>query len=241
MSRSNNTELKNPATKFIEWKSEKKHFQYFDKQAEKNIDIKLPFKFLVLDTLSTIKGYSDIDKSGFWSNEIRDIKHDELIVRTKKGTCYKGLYDGLAGARDCTGSKYCQSVYIALKTKDGMEIANIQILGAALGQWIDFRKKNNIMEGAIEVSEFESGKKGKTEYNMPVFKKIATTKESDEEAKKLDKILQEYLSLYFKKPQKEDVSLIEEIVSDQTPEDESERIYENTFKDEKNNSTDLPF
>ena len=41
----------NPATKFIEWKSNDKCFNYYDKEAQKNVEIPLPFKFLVLDEL----------------------------------------------------------------------------------------------------------------------------------------------------------------------------------------------
>ena len=207
MSRSNNTEFPNPAKRFYTWDGENGGFKYFDKnRGEKGerVSVPLPFRFLVLDTLSTIKGFNDADQSGYWSNEIRDIKKDILTVRTKTGIVSKGLYEQVITDRNCTGAKFCQSVYCAIKADDGtLEICNIQMTGAALSAWIDFRKKNKVYEGAVEVSEMNEGKKGKTKYQIPVFKKIEVTPDTDEVAKGLDKELQAYLIQYFIKTREE--------------------------------------
>jgi len=63
MSRSNPHEkLVNPSGKFYEWSGDKGQFFYFDKnkgdKGEK-VFMKMPFNFLVLDTLSTCKGFDD--------------------------------------------------------------------------------------------------------------------------------------------------------------------------------------
>jgi len=205
MSRSINTDLINPAKHFIEWKGEKGILQYYQKSIDdskqgENIEVPIPFRFLVLDCLSTIKGYSDADQSGYWSNEIRDLKKEELIVKTKKGTAFKGLYSAAIASRDTIGCKYCQSVYIAYWTESKeMIIANLQLTGAAVSSWIEFRKQNKIYEGAIEIVGKQEATKGKTIYQIPVFKKITTTQETDEIAKDLDVELQEYLTMYFKR------------------------------------------
>lgn len=204
MSRSNNTELTNPSKRFFEWNGDAVGFKYFDKtlgEKGEKVPVPLPFRFLVLDTLSCIKGFSDADQSGYWSNEIRDIKTDELVVRTKKGIAAKGVYEKVISLPDTTGSKYCQSVYIGYMLGDKMEICNIAIVGAALGAWIEFRKKNKskIYEGAVTVNEMLDGKKGNTNYKIPVFKMIDITPEKENQAKELDKELQTFLSLYLKK------------------------------------------
>jgi len=49
----------NPATKFLSWKSNEKLFSYYDKETQSNIEVKLPFKFLVLEELASVKGWSD--------------------------------------------------------------------------------------------------------------------------------------------------------------------------------------
>ena len=202
MSRSNNTELINPAKRFYEWNGDKGGFRYFDKQlGEKGerVEVPLPFRFLILDCLSTIKGYDDADKSGYWCNEVRDLKKDIMSVKNKKGTQAIGLYEQVITNRNCTGAKYCQSVYIAFKEGQELIICNIQMLGACLGAWIEFRKKNKIYEGAIAVEKMIEGTKGKTVYQIPVFKSIPTTPETEDQAKHLDIELQEYLKTYFQR------------------------------------------
>jgi len=229
MSRSNNTELHNPATKFYSWNGDKGGFRYYDKEADAgkdekgnekkglNIEVPLPFRFLVLDCISTIKGFSDADQSGFWSNEIRDIKKEEFVVRNKKGICAKGLYENVINDRNCNGARYVQSIYIATKEGDKLVIANVQMIGAALSAWIEFRKKNKIYEGAIAVDSMIEGKKGKTVYQIPVFSMLPVTQTSNDAAMALDKELQQYLTLYFAKNSTMVVeSHVEEVATENT-------------------------
>jgi len=198
MSRSEETKIKNVAEKFLQWKNG--GFQWYDKETETKMEIKLPVKFLVLDTLSTVKGYSDANQSGFWSNEVRDTKKEILSVYTKKGLAAKGLYEEVKVHANCTGAKYSQSVYIALIEGDTLSLCNIQLMGAAVSAWIDFRKDNpDIFTGGIEVATSIQGKKGATVYQIPVFTKIEVSNDLNEKAKELDVILQQYLTQYFKK------------------------------------------
>jgi hypothetical protein len=53
----------NPATKFFEWKSNEKTFAYYDKETKTNVSVELPFKFLVLDELHTVKGWKNRSRS----------------------------------------------------------------------------------------------------------------------------------------------------------------------------------
>ena len=141
MNRSDVQDLKNPARLFLQWDGKNGGFTHFDKtKGEKGekVRVELPLKFLVLDTLSTIKGYNAKEKVGFWSNEIRDISKDILVVRTKSGVSAKGTYTEVSSHKNCKGIKFCQSVYIATKIEDNSIIANIQMMGAALSSWINF-------------------------------------------------------------------------------------------------------
>lgn len=196
MSRSTLKTVENPAAIFAEWSSTDKCLKYYDRKEEINKLIQIPFKFIVLDTLATIKGFSDDDKSGFWSNEVRNINDDKLIVRTKKGKAAEGLYKDIINSRDLTGAKFCQSVYAMANNK----IINLQFFGASLGQWIDFRKKekSKIFTMAVQITGCLEDKKGKTVFFKPVFELIACTPEENARAMELDKELQEYLTDYLK-------------------------------------------
>ncbi len=220
MSRSN-PEVKpvNPATKFLKWNGDTGGFQYYDKEAINpqdaskkgaNIQVPLPFTFIVLDQLITIKGFSDTNQSGFWSNEIpkKRSKQDILVVRDKKGIVCEGLYEVIKGKE--TGMKYCESVYVAcLNNSKQLEIWNIQMVGACVSAWIGFENgerddkgklissKHDVMKGAIIVAGMKEGKKGKTVYQIPVFTQRDIKPETEEKVLELDKKLQEYLKEYF--------------------------------------------
>lgn len=201
-------QLQNPASKFLKWSSDDKTFTFYEKfdtpnekgEKGRNVQMKLPFTFLVLDILTTIKGYNDVDESGYYSNEIKDITNDILIVRTKKGIAAKGTYKQvMAELRD---TKFCASVYAAIKTKQGLEMINLQLYGSAVSSWFDFVKDNKkrIYKDAIVVKTCVEKTKGKTVYYEPVFSLTAVTPETDAEAKELCKELLEYQKAYFKKP-----------------------------------------
>ena len=64
----------NPTSKFMEWKSNNKSFSYYDKENKQNVEVKLPLTFLVLEEFHTIKGFSDADQTGIYSNEILQIQ-----------------------------------------------------------------------------------------------------------------------------------------------------------------------
>lgn len=213
MSRSdNNEQQKNPARTFLKWDGTKGGFNYWDKSKNdgkgENVHVKLPVTFMVLDTLATIKGFSDKEQSGFWSNEIRtvNIKKDPFTVRIKDKSdptgkkskiAGRGLYSEITADKACTGAKFCQSVYIAFKGDNGYEMANIQMTGSALSSWIDFGKTTDILKGAITVAKMTEGKKGVTKYKIPVFEKTAVPADAEEKAVELDKELKAYLETYF--------------------------------------------
>ena len=231
MSRSNNTEIISPAKRSYEWVGSTGCLRYFDKNKGDNgerIDVKLPFTFLVLDRLSSIKGYSDADKSGFWSNEIRDIKKDILTVRTKKGTVATGVYSSLAPILN-QGACYSQSVYIAIKENNEMVIANIAIHGSAIGEWIDLCKGKNIYKYAITIASAKPMKKGTNHYFAPLYKlNPKITEETEQKCIELDKQLQEYLTISLnrnKTEQQENLSSAD-IVTEQ------QRTEINNFKQE---------
>lgn len=209
MSRSNPNEQsekpQNPASPFfIDWDSDNKQFKYYDKEKKENIAIPLPFSFLVLDTLATIKGWSQESDSAIWSNEVKNIKTDILTIMTKKGTEAKGIYEQIKGK--VSGSKYCQSVYIAFMHNKKLTIGNIQMKGAALGSWIEFcspdkksgNTRPNLFTGAVTVKSTEQGKVGKIVFNKPLFTYVKDVPEAvQKQTIQLDAELQAYLSKYF--------------------------------------------
>lgn len=185
----------NPAKFFIKVKSGA--LSYYDKDAGENVTVPTPFKFIVLDQLATIKGWSDADESGFWSNEVKFVGGDTLNVRTKSGLKGSGIWKEIKGEPALAGAKYHASIYVAATGRDGLEISNLALTGAALNSWIEFTKKNDVRKNTVTLADWADAKKGSVSYKTPVF--VATPMEDGErdEAIKLAQELKTYHDEYF--------------------------------------------
>lgn len=203
MSRSNDTQIKNPSTKFFEWNGDKGGFKYYDKDkkdepSKGQIQVPFPFRFLVLDELTTIRGFSDADQCGFYSNEIRDTRKEPLTVKNRKGFLFTGLYEQVKEKCGSKGADYAKSLYIAYYDENKkLVIGNITLKGASIGPWIEFCKENKVMEIGVQCKSMIEGKKGKTVYQMPVFEVLPVSEETNKAAIELDIELQAHLKAYF--------------------------------------------
>lgn len=177
------TESTNPCTKFIQWKSNEKHFSYYDKAKSENVALPMPFKFLFLEHYHTVKGWHGATDKGIYANEVFMLSKEPLTVKTFGGlTIAEGLYKDIKNEVNVAGGVYHRSVYVMLE--DG-EIANLQLKGAVVGGlkkeqaiskrdvegYSDFYNANNkLMDNQwIVVSSVEDAKKGATKYSIPVF------------------------------------------------------------------------
>ncbi len=200
MSRSNpNESLTSPCTRYYEWSGDKGEFFYYDKEIKEKVFSKLPFSFIVLDTLSTCKGFDDNLQMGYYSNEVRSTKTDVFTIRNKKGIVFTGLYENAKEKLGTKGMKYYQSVYVAIKEGKDLIIANIQLGGSGLSPFIEFCKENKVTEIGVTVKETIAKKKGKTNYFEPVYEVMKVSEKTNEDACALDKVLQEYLNAYLAK------------------------------------------
>lgn len=205
------TAQSNPATKFIDWKSNDKGFEYYNKEAKEKVKIALPFKFLFLDEMHTVKGWSDSCQSAIYSNEVKFISQEPLTVKPFKGNeIAKGLYKDIKEKVKAAGAHYVKSIYIMLE--DG-SIANLQLKGAACQAWGDFtnKTKSRLPDEWVEVAKSLEGKKGAVKYYTPVFAfNISIT---DAEAKMADtafNILESYFKTYLSKATPEIAAVEEE-------------------------------
>lgn len=206
----------NPATKFIDWKSNDKCFSYYDKEKAENVLIKLPFKFLVLDELHTVKGWNDATQSAIYSNEVKFISKEVLTVKPFKGNeIAKGLYKDIKEKIQSAGAHYVKSIYVMLE--DGT-LANIQLKGAAVQAWGEFTSKtrNRLPDEWVIVETTKEGKKGAVKFYTPEFKFLQSL--SDDEATQADEcfnVLEAYLKAYLVKSEPDEKS---DFVFDNEPE-----------------------
>lgn len=191
---------KNPSTRFLDWKSNDKQFSFYDKEKESNVLIPLPFKFVVLDELHTIKGWDDASQSAIYSNEVKYISKQEMTVKPFKGNeIAKGLYSLIKDKVKSAGGHYVKSIYIMLESG---QLANIQLKGSSVQAWGEFTKanKSKLTDNWIEVNDAIEAKKGSVKYSTPNFTvgKVLNEKESesaDENFDNLEAYLKQYLSI----------------------------------------------
>lgn len=198
MSLSNQTTTASPVKHYLRVKSGS--VNYYDKEAGENVDVPVPLPMVVLDQLSTVKGWSDSDQSGYWSNEVRSAGNDALTVRTSKGTKATGVWKDIKNDPAVSGSKFNASVYVATKGREGYEISNIAFSGASLNAWIEFVNANKgVTTGKqkVVITGFSDEKKGAVKYQVPVFEAQDVTEEELNAAMDLDRELQGYLDGYF--------------------------------------------
>lgn len=218
MSRSNPTDgIRNPSTRWFEWAggSDGGYMRWYDK--ENKTDVKAePFAFLLLDELSTIKGWHEASESSIYANEVRDTRQDVLVVRAfKGGELVSGLYANIRDSVVAKGGHYCVSMYVAYKDGDELKIGNVSLKGAAAGAWMEFKrmapaKKDGAGKSvrafyvdAVKVVGYEDAKKGGTAYRVPKFALTATTDATNQQAVALDAELQSFLADYLRRPKAE--------------------------------------
>lgn len=213
MSRSNpqNDSAPNPATRWYEWNGESGTVRYYDKDAKVNIDVNLPFTFILLDELGSVRGWNEASKSAIYSNEIRDTRQDVLIVRAfKGGTLAEGLYKDIKDhvTSKSVGGQFTSNCYIAFKSNGSpLAMGALQFKGAALGAWMDFRKahRSGLLTKAVRITGFAEGKKGRIVFRVPVFAIAEITAESNAAAVELDMTLQTYLKAYLSRTKRDQV------------------------------------
>ena len=189
----------NPAKRFLEWKSNDKTFSYYDKEKGANVSVKLPFKFLTLKELHTVKGWNDNSESAIYSNEVKFIGTEPLTVKSfKGGELAKGLYKDIRSRVKDVGGHYVKSIYIM---SESGEIYNLQLKGSAVQMWGDFTKKtrSRLSDEWVSVTGADERKKGSIEYSVPIFKYGQSLceddcKNADEVYAVLDMYIQTYLA-----------------------------------------------
>ena len=233
MSRTNKTDKpKNPASKFLEWKSQAQAWEYYDKANEKSVHVTpSDLKFIVLDQLNTVKGFDERAGSGIWSNEVRSVAREPLTVKNKNGTIVEGLWRDIKGRN---GSRFTKSVYVMGKIGDGeYELMNLQLNGAALSSWFEFCETTGDVETDIVICAegTKEGRKGAVTYFMPDFRVVSRTlsEAAADKANEMDATLQAYLREYFGKSQGEPGQAGRQSEPDaDAPEPEPEDIGEDT-------------
>jgi hypothetical protein len=210
MSRSNpHVNAPNPAVRWFEWNGEHGTVRHYDKDLKKNIDVALPFTFLLLDELASVRGWHDASDSVIYSTEVKDTRTDVLVVKSfKGGSLAEGLYKDIKDRVNTVGGQFVANCYIAFKHGgEGLSIGSLRFKGAALGAWMEYRKahRSELYSKAVTITGYTEGKKGKVVFRVPTFAAKDISADTNAIAVDLDKELQGWLADYFNRRTSEQV------------------------------------
>jgi hypothetical protein len=216
MSRSNPTDgVRNPSTRWFEWAGgdEGGFIRWYNKDTKEAVKVDGPFTFLLLDELSTVKGWHEPSESSIYANEVRDLRQEALVVKSfKGGELASGLYTAIKDRIVAKGGHYHGSIYVAYKEGEELKLGNLGLKGAALGAWMEFKKAAPMKKDAagksvrgyfvdaVTITGYEQAKKGGTTYRVPKFALKPVGEATNQQALALDAELQAFLADYFKRP-----------------------------------------
>jgi len=220
MSRSNPTDnTPNPCTRWFEWNGSAGDIRYYDKEKKENVIVGDKFSFMLLDEMNAVSGWHEASESRIYSNEVRDTKQEVFVVKSfKGGELAHGLYATQRDRITAIGGYFQQNCYIAYKDGDTLKLGSLQLNGAALGAWVDFKKNcpssmvngksvKDIYAKAIRITGSTEGKKGSIKFKMPAFAIAPITEQANADAAELDKQLQAYLTSYLSRTKVEQVQV----------------------------------
>lgn len=257
MSRSNPTDgVRNPSTRWFEWAggADGGFVRWYNKDTKEQVKVSGAFTFLLLDELSTVKGWHEPSESGIFANEVRDMRQEALVVRSfKGGELVSGIYTNIKDSIVAKGGHYHASLYLAYREGEELRIGNLGLKGAAAGAWMEFKKAAGTKKDAagksvraylvdaVTITGFEDAKKGGTAYRVPVFALKPVQEATNQQATALDVELQAFLSDYLKRPKAEAAKGTQPDPFEETPppvEGEGEQKRKNHFSDFED---DIPF
>jgi hypothetical protein len=203
----------NPAKRFLEWDSNAGGFKFYDKEKGQNIPVKIPFKFVVLKTLHTVKGWHGKSESGIYSNEVSDMNQVLNVKAFKGGHIASGLYRDIKDKLQ--GGVYFKSIYVMLA--DG-SVANVSLKGASCAAWGEFTKKSaaRLPDEWVAVSGATDQRNGSVKYTVPAFEFKGSLK--SEEADMADQAydsLKSYFNDYFSRKPEDSAPSADELLQEE--------------------------
>jgi hypothetical protein len=214
MSRTNPNEgSPNPAKRWFQWDGANGRCKYYDKEKQEEIEVELPFEFILLDRLAVVKGWHDASESAITSNEVRRIQDEPFTVRAfkMKEPIGRGLYSDIKDKVKSAGGKFNTNLYIAFTGDDGeLQIGSLMLHGAAMSAWFDLENGKEtrplLYKSGIVINEFTEGKKGAIKFRVPKFELVVLPPALDDKAGELQTEIKDYLSRYLaRKPDKDEL------------------------------------
>lgn len=162
----------NPAEKWLEFKSDSKTFRYWDKEAKEEVEVGIPFRFILIKQMHMVRGWDSRSESRIYSNEVASLDKEDFLVKSfSGGNLVSGKWSDIKEKVDRVGGKYHKSIYALVESEGGFQLVNFALKGSAVSQWINFFQdhKSETVSNWVNISKTKQEKTGSIKYNVPVF------------------------------------------------------------------------
>ena len=199
------TWVPNPAKITVEYTGEHGVFRVYDKENKERIDLDVPFRFVWVETMVSVIGFSEKFNKRLVSNELSRTKartehfdifyFEEKNGKAERVTVLSGPYKEIKDEARSLGATYAFVVYAVAKgsngpIKDG-DLIRIVMNGSCRNAWIDAGPER--WPGGIEFFDVVKKKKGKTEYLEPMFRQLDVEDDCIAKAVNADKMVQAWI------------------------------------------------
>ena len=162
--------IKSPIKRYITFSGDEGVWEYWD--GEKNVQME-SLEFIVMDTRSSIGGWSETHKSRIYSNMVKSTVKSPFTVRAGKTVINEGLYSDIKNDVIAAGGKFTTNI-LALAWIDGeLTPVDVQLSAACLRDWSAFVVASGnifaVYKGTVSASRGEQQKKGAVKYYTPNF------------------------------------------------------------------------
>lgn len=196
MSRTSPETKKTPVKRYLKVDGDTGEVVFWDKESKTEVSFP-KLEMILMDTLSSVGGWSDPNNANIYSNMVRYTK-DKVTLRCANKEIYSGSYADNKEKIKSIGGKFETNLFALAKMDDELVPVCLKLSGAALKVWMDFSSNvdNKTLYGSTLVfsSSGEKRKKGKVEYVLP---QIAVLPLAPEEAKAADDFNDNVLAPYL--------------------------------------------
>lgn len=187
-----NSELRHPTTIWTKWSWKDWIFKWWDRTAEKEIELKLPEEFIVVAEWMGVDWFID---SPIMSNEFFNAKEDIVKVRDmkNKNTMFIWTWTDIKEKVKATWLPLWRHLHIIVPWEEW--IKTLKLKGTAWVAWSDFNTINPwcAANNRIKITWTIKGKKGATNFVTPKFELGTALSDADRELQaKYWKEIQDY-------------------------------------------------
>ena len=187
----NTPKIERPYAKTYEYKGTagNGHFRYYDGTKNHTLPAADLAPFVVLEEMKSISGFCEEKNRGIWSNEVLNLQTEPFKVRVDKVIICEGIYGDIKDTIKANGGKFTCVVFALIKG----EIVRLLFAGSGCGGWIDKGFDPMAKQCGVKLTGTQSGKKGQTSFETPLFEPVTLNAEQIAEAIKQCDLLTAWL------------------------------------------------